>query len=42
LTHWSQLQQELPALNRKLRSIKLPAIRPEQPPPRDLNVADEE
>ena len=42
LARWTQLQKELPALNRQLRSLKLPAVRPEQPPPRDLNVADEE
>jgi hypothetical protein len=39
---WNQLQSELPALNRKLRSAGLAPLRPELPAPRDLNVADEE
>jgi hypothetical protein len=42
LATWNQLQKELPALNKTLRSAKLTPIRPEMPPPRDLNVADEE
>jgi hypothetical protein len=42
LQTWNQLQSELPALNRKLRSAGLTPVRPELAPPRDLNVADEE
>jgi hypothetical protein len=42
LETWKQLQSELPALNRKLRSARLAPVRPELPPPRDLNVADED
>jgi Sortilin, neurotensin receptor 3, len=42
LASWNQLQKELPALNEQLRKARLPAIHPELPPPRDLNVADEE
>ena len=42
LAAWDQLQKELPALNKALRNARLPEVRPELPPPRDLNVADEE
>jgi hypothetical protein len=42
LANWNQLQKELPDLNKQLRTVRLPAIHPELPPPRDLNVADEE
>jgi hypothetical protein len=42
LETWNQLQSELPALNKKLRSAGLTPVRPELPAPRDLNVADEE
>ena len=42
LATWNQLQKELPALNKRLSSARLAAVRPELPAPRDLNVADEE
>jgi photosystem II stability/assembly factor-like uncharacterized protein len=42
LAAWSQLQEQLPALNKRLRNAKLTPIRPEMAAPRDLNVADEE
>jgi hypothetical protein len=42
LRTWQQLQSDLPALNARLRSHNLPAIRADLPPPRDLNAADEE
>jgi hypothetical protein len=42
LETWNQLQSELPALNKKVRSAGLTPVRPELAPPRDLNVADEE
>jgi hypothetical protein len=42
LETWSQLQSELPAVNKRLRSARLTPVRPELPAPRDLNVADEE
>jgi hypothetical protein len=42
LETWNQLQSELPALNKRLRSARLAPLRPELAPPRDLNVADEE
>jgi photosystem II stability/assembly factor-like uncharacterized protein len=42
LETWNQLQSELPALNKKLRSAGFTPVRPEFPAPRDLNVADEE
>ncbi|MFL6604765.1 MAG: WD40/YVTN/BNR-like repeat-containing protein [Steroidobacteraceae bacterium] len=42
LETWNQLQNELPALNKRLRSAGLAPVRPELPVPRDLNVADEE
>jgi photosystem II stability/assembly factor-like uncharacterized protein len=42
LERWHQLQSELPALNKRLRSARLAPVRPELAPPRDLNVADEE
>ncbi len=42
LETWNQLQSELPAVNKKLRSARLTPVRPELPAPRDLNVADEE
>jgi photosystem II stability/assembly factor-like uncharacterized protein len=42
LATWTQLQNQLPALNKQLRGARLPPVRPELPPPRDLNVADEE
>jgi hypothetical protein len=42
LETWNQLQSELPALNKRLRSARLAPVRPELAPPRDLNVADEE
>jgi photosystem II stability/assembly factor-like uncharacterized protein len=42
LASWQKLQAELPALNRELHAAKLAPIRTDLPPPRDLNVADEE
>ncbi len=42
LETWNQLQNELPAVNKRLRSARLMPVRPELPPPRNLNVADEE
>jgi photosystem II stability/assembly factor-like uncharacterized protein len=42
LESWRKLEAELPELNRRLRAAKLAPIRAELPPPRDLNVADEE
>jgi hypothetical protein len=42
LRTWQQLQADLPALNQRLRANKLAAIRPDLPPARDLNAADEE
>lgn len=42
LDTWQQLQSELPTLNARLRADKFAQIRPDLPPPRDLNVADED
>jgi hypothetical protein len=42
LNRWRTLQAELPALNRRLREAKLPALRTDLAPPRDGNIADEE
>ncbi|MGH8140332.1 MAG: VPS10 domain-containing protein [Steroidobacteraceae bacterium] len=42
LATWQQLQADLPALNKRLRASKLARIRPDLPPSRDLNAADEE
>jgi hypothetical protein len=42
LESWHALEAELPALNAQLQSAKLAGIRPELPPPADLNAADEE
>jgi hypothetical protein len=42
LSSWEQLQKQLPELNRKLRNARLPPVRPELAPPRDLNAADED
>ncbi len=42
LARWNDLQRELPALNGKLRAARLAPVRPEMPPPRDLNAADED
>ena len=39
---WRKLQDDLPELNRGLRAARLAAIRTDLPPPRDLNVADED
>src|SRR5579863_4106340 len=39
---WRKLQDDLPDLNRRLRAARLAAIRTDLPPPRDLNVADED
>jgi photosystem II stability/assembly factor-like uncharacterized protein len=39
---WSRLENELPALNERLRSAGLAPVSPKLPAPRDLNVADEE
>ncbi len=40
LRTWQQLQDGLPALNARLRADQLPEIRPNLPPPRDINEAD--
>jgi photosystem II stability/assembly factor-like uncharacterized protein len=42
LQRWRQLQSGLPALNKTLQAARLPQIRTDTPPPRDLNVADED
>jgi photosystem II stability/assembly factor-like uncharacterized protein len=42
LQRWRQLQSGLPMLNKTLRAARLPQIRTDTPPPRDLNVADED
>jgi hypothetical protein len=42
LTGWRQLQSDLPALNRQLKSAALAAVRADLAPPRDANLADEE
>jgi photosystem II stability/assembly factor-like uncharacterized protein len=42
LRTWQQLQDDLPALNAQLRADKLAEMRPDLPPPRDLNAADED
>jgi hypothetical protein len=42
LRTWQQVQADLPTLNERLRAHKLAQIRPDLPPPRDLNAADEE
>jgi photosystem II stability/assembly factor-like uncharacterized protein len=39
---WRKLQDDLPELNRRLRAARFAAIRTDLPPPRDLNVADED
>jgi len=39
---WQQLQTELAALNARLRQDRLPQIRPQLAPRRDLNAADED
>jgi hypothetical protein len=39
---WQQLQADLPMLNERLRADRLAQIRPDLPPPRDLNAADED
>ncbi len=40
LRTWQQLQDDLPALNARLRTQKLAEVRPDLPPPRDVNQAD--
>jgi hypothetical protein len=42
VSSWRQLQADLPALNARLRAARLAPIRADLPPPRDLNVADED
>ena len=39
---WQKLQADLAQLNKRLRAAKLAPVRADLPPPRDLNVADEE
>src|SRR5207248_2621240 len=41
LAPWRQLESELPALNSGLKALRLIEIRPELPPARDPNLADE-
>jgi hypothetical protein len=42
LRTWQQLQADLPSLNGRLRAAKFVQIRPQLPPPTDLNAADED
>jgi len=42
LRTWQQLQADLPSLNGRLRAGKFLQIRPELPPPRDLDAADKD
>ena len=42
LRTWNQLQTQLPDLNKRLRSAKMPPVRADLAPTRDLNVADED
>jgi len=42
LRTWRQLQDDLPALNARLHTDKLPDVRPDLAPPRDVNEADED
>lgn len=42
MSRWQTLQADLPVLNERLRANKLPQIRPDLPPSRDLNAADED
>jgi photosystem II stability/assembly factor-like uncharacterized protein len=39
---WQRILGELPALNAQIRAAGLAELRPDQPPARDLNAADEE
>jgi photosystem II stability/assembly factor-like uncharacterized protein len=40
LAAWHELQAGLAELNRRLAAQRLPRVRPELPPPRDVNMAD--
>ena len=42
LSGWRQLQTDVADLNRRLKSAGLPALKPDLPPPRDANMADEQ
>jgi photosystem II stability/assembly factor-like uncharacterized protein len=42
LRTWQQLEADLPALNKRLHADKLARIRPDLPPARNLNAADED
>lgn len=42
LAEWEQLQRQLPEVNRKLHAAHLGPLRPDLPPARDLNAADED
>jgi photosystem II stability/assembly factor-like uncharacterized protein len=42
LADWRKLEADLPGLNRQLHAARLAPIRPRLPPPRDVNVADED
>ena len=42
LADWRNLLVGLPDLNRRLQAARLAPLRPQLPPPRDLNVADED
>jgi photosystem II stability/assembly factor-like uncharacterized protein len=42
LRTWRQLQDDLPALNARLHANKLAEVRPDLPPPQDINEADED
>jgi photosystem II stability/assembly factor-like uncharacterized protein len=42
LADWRKLESDLPDLNKRLRAAGLAPIRADIPPPRDLNVADQD
>jgi hypothetical protein len=42
LAAWQQLQADLPPLNQQLRAAHLAVVSPDLPPPREVNVADED
>jgi hypothetical protein len=39
---WRKLEADLPDLNKRLRAAGLAPVRADLPPPRDLNVADQD
>ena len=42
LSEWRALQSQLPDLNRQLKAARLTPVRADLPPPRDVNLADED